>query len=171
MNETQVRTLQTQLNALHRRQRREWMPAADVSRSSLRVVGAVARLGDECQPALIAGELQMTSSNVAAALRELEAAGLIARSRDTIDSRRINISLTEAGAHLVADSRFERDRWLRTTIDRELTDDEQQLLLAAGDLIARLAAVGERPEAGERPEVGERAIRQVSQPAGDRAGR
>lgn len=81
----------------------------------------------------------MTSSNVAAALRELDSGGFIDRRRDEIDTRRVNIHLTDAGQHLVAESRAERDSWLRAAILSLLNDEEQATLLAAGGLLERLA--------------------------------
>ena len=139
MREDDVRTLEAQLKALLRRQRREWAPTAGLSRSAVHVLGAVAGRPGGRPPRQIAEEQVMTSSNVAAALRELEAAGLVTRHRDDLDNRRVNVILTAAGRALVDERRAVRDSWLGEAIDALLDDEEHAALLAAGRLIERLA--------------------------------
>jgi DNA-binding MarR family transcriptional regulator len=144
MDIVEVRVLQTQLKSLQRRQRREWTPVAGLSQPSLRVLGAIARHDGVCQPSDIAEELRMTTSNVAAALRALEARDFVVRRRSTADTRRVDVSLTVAGRQLVADTRTERDGWLQTAIEATLDDAEQALLLAAGQLIERVSGFHDR---------------------------
>jgi DNA-binding MarR family transcriptional regulator len=139
VNEGDVRTLQMQLNELRRRQRREQAPVGGLSHTAVRVLGAVARRPDEAQPSQVGDELKMTSSNVAAALRELDAGGYIRRDRDAVDTRRVNIGLTSKGQQLVIQTRAERDSWLGGAIEAELDDREQAVLLEAGRLVERLA--------------------------------
>lgn len=81
----------------------------------------------------------MTSSNVAAALRELEVAGLIFRQKDPGDARRVRLSVTERGSVVVADFRRERDTWFGRAVEAVLSPDEQRVLMAAGQLLQRLA--------------------------------
>lgn len=138
MDETDVRMLQARLKALQRRLRAERIPVAGLSGSAVRVLGTVARTG-ELQPGQIVDELQMTTSNVAAALRELDAVGVIQRRKDEVDARRVNITLTDAGERLLAENRAARDGWLADAIDALLDDDEQATLRAAGVLLERLA--------------------------------
>ena len=56
-----------------------------------------------------------------------------------MDSRRVNVSLTEAGAALIVSSRAARDAWLAEAIDAVLDLEEQQVLRDAARLIERLA--------------------------------
>ena len=81
----------------------------------------------------------MTSSNVAAALRELETAGLVHRRRDEADARRVLVFVTGPGHALLADVRSEKQTWLGRATTALLDQDEQRLLLAAGALMQRLA--------------------------------
>ncbi len=127
-----------QMKLLQRRLHRELVSVAGVSRSAVGVLGAVARLPEGVQPRQLADELQMTSSNVAAALRELEAGGLISREKDLADARRVLVFLTDRGNAVVASSRNERDTWLGQAMEA-LDEDEQRVLLAAGRLMQRLA--------------------------------
>ncbi len=126
------------MKAFQRRQRRDRTLVAGLSSSSVRVLGAIARRGDGCQPGQIVEELAMTTSNVAASLRELEAAGVIRREKDGADARRVNVRLTADGETLVAENRAARDTWLGEAMDALLTADEQATLIAAGDLLERL---------------------------------
>jgi DNA-binding MarR family transcriptional regulator len=139
MNDDEVRQLRSQLRLLQRRLRRESLPVPGLSRTLLQVLSTIARLPPGSQPRQLADELRMTSSNVAAALRELQTAGLIRREKDAGDARRVLVSATEKGAGLVSDFQSERDTWLGQAIEGMLTDDEQHVLLEAGRLIQRLA--------------------------------
>ncbi len=81
----------------------------------------------------------MTTSNVAAALRELEHAGCISRERDAGDTRRVNVTLTDAGRKVVERHRADRAGWLAEAIDALLRPEEQAALIEVGRLIRRLA--------------------------------
>lgn len=140
MRDDEVATFRAQLKMLQRRLRRELPAGQQLSRTHLQVLGAIGRLPDGPQPSQVAATLQMTSSNVAAALRELEEAGLIRRERDDVDARRVRLALTEHGFELVAKFRAERDTWLGRAVQATLSVEEQRMLVAAGHLLERLSA-------------------------------
>ena len=127
------------MRLLQRRLRREVVPVLGLSRTAMQVLGTVERLPAGSQPSQVADELRLASSNVAAALRELEQAGLVRRDRDPDDGRRARLSLTPAGTAAVAAFRTERDTWLGQAVQALLTADEERTLLAAGDLLQRLS--------------------------------
>ena len=139
MDDQEISQLRTQMRLLQRRLRREVVPVAGLSRTAMQVLGTIERLPDGPQPRQVADELRLASSNVAAALRELEQAGFVTRERDPDDGRRARLSLTAAGAAAVADFRSERDTWLGQAVDALLTPGEQRTLLAAGELLQRLS--------------------------------
>ncbi|MCW2525076.1 MAG: hypothetical protein JWO63_3411 [Frankiales bacterium] len=112
---------------------------AGLSRTAMQVLGAIGRLPAGSQPRQVADELLMTSSNVAAALRELEARGVISRQKDPTDARQVRLSVTAHGERLLADFRSERDSWLGRAVEAVLSEDEQRVLLSAGPLLQRLA--------------------------------
>jgi DNA-binding MarR family transcriptional regulator len=142
VDEAEVRTLQGHLRKLHRRATRSLSPLDGVSRSATRVLIIVARsAGDEgVQPGQVAEALEMTASNVAAALRELEQEGYVARQRTAADGRRIAVVLTERGADAVAAHRALRVDGLREAIEGALTSDEQAQLAAVIPLLGRVSA-------------------------------
>jgi DNA-binding MarR family transcriptional regulator len=139
MDEADVRRLREQLNTFQRRQRRLLVAHDGLTQTAVRVLGSIARGPDGSQPGLIADELGLTSSNVAAALRELEIRHLITRSKDERDARRINLHLTPAGGAVVGTSRNERDGWLSKAIDAVLDQDQQAKLLEAGTILEQLS--------------------------------
>ena len=126
------------MRMLGRRLRHELPPVRGVSRSAVQVLRVVSR-APKPSPSDVAEKLRMTSSNVAAALRELESAGLVRRGRDPEDGRRVRLSITGAGADAVSCVHAERDTWLGRATAALLSVDEQVMLLRAGELMQRLA--------------------------------
>jgi DNA-binding MarR family transcriptional regulator len=139
MLDDEVTTFRAQIKLLQRRLRTEVPPAPGLSRTLLLVLRTIERLGDQAQPSQVAADLQMTSSNVAAALRELVEAGLVVRERDATDARKVQLSVTVGGSELLSDLRAERDSWLGRAVEALLDEREQQQLLQAGALLERLA--------------------------------
>lgn len=131
MNDHEIRQVRTQMRMLHRRLRREVVPVPGLSRTALQVLGAIERLADGAQPRQVGDELRLASSNVAAALRELERAGFVRSERDPDDRRRIRLSVTPRGAAVVADFRNERDTWFGQAVEALLSAEEQRVLLTA----------------------------------------
>lgn len=142
MHDDAVSLFRLQVKALQRRLRQEVPPQRGLSRSALQVLAAVAR-APGASPGEVATELQMTSSNVAAALREVEAAGFVERRKHPEDARRVRLTATGPGAEVVAAIRNERDTWLGRAVDAVLTEPEQRVLVEAGRLMERLASYQE----------------------------
>jgi DNA-binding MarR family transcriptional regulator len=148
MDDEAIPRFRMQMRTLGRRLRRELPPVHGVSRSAVQVLRVVSH-GPAPSPSDVAQRLRMTSSNVAAALRELESAGLVRRERDPEDGRRVQLSLTAAGADAVSCVHAERDTWLGRAIEAVLDEQELRTLLRAGELMQRLAEY-EDEDADER---------------------
>lgn len=134
------------LRRFDRRQRAERPHLDGVSGRAVVALGGIARARRPIQPSDLAAELDMASSNVAAALRELETAGYISREKDPADGRRVSVLLTPAGDAAVTANRAARADWLRRAVDATLTPEEQQGLLSASELLERLAGWTGHPE-------------------------
>jgi DNA-binding MarR family transcriptional regulator len=134
-----ITRFRTQFMNLSRRLRRE-ARSDDRSWARLLLLGAIERAGDAATPSSLARSESMRSSNLAAALRELEADGLIRRTPDAEDRRRVRVRLTEAGRRLLHANIARRERWLTEAIERSLTARERARLIAAGALLDRIAA-------------------------------
>jgi DNA-binding MarR family transcriptional regulator len=139
VREEEVYRLQKQVKRLYRRVQREQPVVEGLSYSALQVLVAVEQADRALRPGELAAELQMTSSNVAAALRSLEMEGLVVRQSDPADGRKALVSLTPAGAKVITEARRGKHAWLQQAIADALTPGEQRLLLRAGELLQRLA--------------------------------
>jgi DNA-binding MarR family transcriptional regulator len=76
---------------------------------------------------------------MAATVAALEEAGLVARTPDAQDRRRVAIDLTPAGRAVLAEDRAQRVGWLAESIRTDLNARERKVLAEATGLLARLA--------------------------------
>ncbi|GHF24047.1 MULTISPECIES: MarR family winged helix-turn-helix transcriptional regulator [Streptomyces] len=144
MNTDEATVFRRNLMALHRRLREEHV--GDIPLNEVLVLGAVDRHGASAGPGVIADDLRMARSNLAALLRRLEARELVDVAPDPADGRRSLIGLTRRGRELLERDRVEREMWLVKAAAAALTPAEAKQLLAAGALMQRLADFREHPE-------------------------
>jgi DNA-binding MarR family transcriptional regulator len=131
---TAANELRLVLGQLVRRLRAEYtFPVAQAT-----VLSRLDREGAQTTSALAAAE-RVRPQSMAQTLVELEAAGLIGRRPDPADRRRVLIELTAGGRKRVTQERERRKGWLAGAIAAELTEEEQQTLLAAVPLLQRLS--------------------------------
>jgi len=142
----EVELLLGQIKLLNRRLRREQSAVEGLSTAALVVLTQAARADTPQRPGQLAAELQMTSPNMAAALRALEEGGMITRQPDPGDGRKVFVHVTKSGRDIVDRTSAGRHAWLREAVDEALTDRERHVLFQAGDLIERIADY----EAGSR---------------------
>ena len=108
--------------------------------TSFMALGAIQRGEGEATPTQIACELELRPSNLAQVLTDLDARGLIVRSADPNDKRKVRLSLTDAGSELVRETRAKRDSWLAEAMTTCLSPEEYSHLIAAGALMRRLTS-------------------------------
>ncbi|QLL16100.1 MarR family winged helix-turn-helix transcriptional regulator [Pseudomonas chlororaphis] len=130
--------LRGQIMAVVRRLRRETR-GGSIPLAQLALLGAIDRFAGEATPSALAATEQMRSPNLASQLRALEGMGLIQRTPDAQDRRKVRVSLTEDGREALHRNRIGRDEWLAATMLACLTPQEQQLLADAGMLLERIA--------------------------------
>ncbi|MFF5989091.1 MULTISPECIES: MarR family winged helix-turn-helix transcriptional regulator [Prauserella] len=139
MSDDEIDLFRNQLRALHRRMRREQPSMDGLSTTAYEVLIAIDVAEEPRQPSQLGEELQMTSPNVAAALRSLEGLGLIIRRKDAHDRRKAYIEISDKGRGVIGDARQGWRAWLRDAIEHHLTDAERELLFKSGHLMQRLA--------------------------------
>jgi DNA-binding MarR family transcriptional regulator len=144
-----ITRLRSQLMGVSRRLRRE-ATADDRSWARLLVLGAIDRHGESATPSVLAADERMRSSNLAAALRSLEARKLIVRTPDTKDRRKVRLRLSAAGRRFLDDSRARGERWLAEAMDAHLTASERAHLIKAGALLDRIMAYSKAVTPGGR---------------------
>jgi len=140
----QIAELRNQIVALARRLRQSARSDAETW-TGLMALGVIQRGEGNATPTQIAAELELRSSNVAQLLRDLEERGLIARTPDATDKRKVRLSLTRGGLALVTETRSARDKWLADAIAACLSPAEQAQLIAAGELMRRVALSRQNP--------------------------
>lgn len=102
---------------------------------------AMARL-DRCGPATpsaLARREQISPQGMGATLAGLETRGLVERSSDPADGRRVVMSLTEPGRRALQDRRDATTERLAKALSADFTQEELAQLRAAAPLIQRLA--------------------------------
>ncbi len=134
-----VARFRMQFMNLYRRLRRE-AQSGERSWARLVLLGAIDRFGDTGTPSAVARAEGMRSSNLAAMLRELDADGLIVRTRDVKDGRKVRLKLTARGQNLLYANRARRDRWLSEALQHCLTEEDRKSLFQIGKLLDRIAA-------------------------------
>ena len=144
-----ITQLRTQLMGVFRRLRRE-ATEDDRSWARLQVLGAIDRHGGSATPSVLAKDECMRSSNLAAALRSLEARKLIVRTPDTEDGRKVRLRLSVAGQRFLDDSRARGERWLTDATEACLTASERADLIKAGALLDRIVGYSKSAKPGRR---------------------
>jgi DNA-binding MarR family transcriptional regulator len=139
LHSNEISRFRTQFMNLFRRLRQE-ARSDDQSWTRLSLLGAIERGGDAATPSLLKDLESMRSSNLAAALRELEENGLILRTPDREDRRKVRVRLTKAGRETLRENIARRETWLAEAIGQSLTSEERGLLFKAGELLDRIAA-------------------------------
>jgi DNA-binding MarR family transcriptional regulator len=133
--ETLASDLRVVLGRLVRRLRAE---RRDMSLAQVMVLGRLDRLGPSAISDLAAGE-RVRPQSMAATVAALLAAGLVSRTPDSRDRRRVLIALTSAGEAALAADRRRREGWLSDVIERDLSPKERRVLADATALLARIA--------------------------------
>ena len=128
------------VRAVLRMARRLRRPASDgeVTGSGLALLASLHRQGPMSAVTLARGE-GLQPQSLSRLLVRLEDAGLIERPTDPADRRRQLIALTDAGATALHRSIARRRQWLADAMSSRLNAADRLALLAASDVMLRLA--------------------------------
>lgn len=129
---------------LARRLRRP-TPDGEVSGSGLALLASLHRKGAMSAVALARSE-GLQPQSLSRLLARLESDGLIERPTDPADRRRQLIALTTAGAIALKRAMDRRREWLADAIFSRLDDSDRRMLVAASDVMLRLAGHAEEDE-------------------------
>lgn len=108
-----------------------------LSTGKLGVLAYLAEHGAATSSTLAAVE-KISPQAIATAVRELEGLGLITRTPDEQDRRRVWIDLTEAGRERLALERSTGNVWLEQAVAERLTAEERELLESVVPLLRKL---------------------------------
>jgi DNA-binding MarR family transcriptional regulator len=129
--------LRALLGRLSRRLRQNSV-AGELTLSQASVLGLIEREGP-ATPSVLATRERISPQSMGAILVSLEALGLISRTPDPTDGRRLVISLTEAGLQILHGARRQKEERLAQALAEHFTLEEQEALIAALPLLERLA--------------------------------
>jgi len=90
-------------------------------------------------PGVLATRERLSPQSMGVILISLEALGLVSRTPDPTDGRRLVISLTEAGLQVIHGAQRQKEERLAQALANNFTNEEQQVLMAALPLLERLA--------------------------------
>jgi DNA-binding MarR family transcriptional regulator len=90
-------------------------------------------------PSALATKERITPQSMGTILVSLEELGLVSRTPDPTDGRRLVISVTEAGRQVILGARRQKEERLAQALATNFTNEEQQVLRAALPLLERLA--------------------------------
>ncbi len=93
---------------------------------------------DGASPAELADRERVTPPSMNRTINTLEARGLVARSRDAHDARRVIVRATDAGRALIGETRRLRSQWFLGRY-LALAPEERELLLRAAPVLRKLA--------------------------------
>lgn len=110
----------------------------DVTMSEVSVLSRLDRDGP-ASPTSLAEYERVRPQAMATTLAALEERGLVSRSRDAADGRRVVMAVTGAGRSVIADRRSETVQRLTAVLRDEFTDAERGRLLAVLPLLDRVA--------------------------------
>lgn len=139
MNTVELAThLRTVISALHKGLRKQTYSVNTYSMTETETIAHLTR-AKSLLPTELAALTRVKTQSMSQILKKLEANGVIKRTASTEDMRKVYISLTAAGKKLVEKARYERDEWLRHTIETTLTYKEQDLIIKALPVLNKLA--------------------------------
>jgi DNA-binding MarR family transcriptional regulator len=120
------------------RKLRQAQPAGELSLPERSALAHLDRAGPATASALARLE-QISQQSMGATLAGLERRGLVARSADPNDGRRVVLSVTAEGRKVLTSRRGERTEQLAGALAAGFTQAEREQLMAAAPLLERLA--------------------------------
>ncbi len=123
---------------LLRRRLRQVRPEGELTLPEVAALARLDRAGPATASALARVE-QISPQSMGATLAGLEARGLVARSPDPDDGRRVVLSVTGAGQQVLRDKRSARTEQLAQALSAGFTSAELAQLRVAAPLLERLA--------------------------------
>ncbi|WP_459463618.1 MarR family winged helix-turn-helix transcriptional regulator [Rhizobium sp. No.120] len=123
--------------ALGRRLRGE-RPQGAVTLPAISLLGTLGRLGP-MSAVRLATEERLQPQSLTRIVAALEGDGLIERRRDPADQRALIIALTDKGNAVLANDLRARQAWLSEAMLRVLSEGERAALIAATDIMLKLA--------------------------------
>lgn len=129
--------LRAVISALHKSLRRQMSSVNTYSMTEMETIGHLSRSGS-LLPTELAALTRVKTQSMSQILKEMEEDHVIKRTPSKEDGRKVYISLTTHGKNLVEKARYDKDEWLKTTIENTLTEKEKDLLTKAIPVLSKI---------------------------------
>lgn len=129
--------LRLSIGALHKKLRKQSNTTLQYSMTEIETVGHLHR-HQQLLPTELAALTRITTQSMSQILSKMEKAEVIQRTPSEDDKRKVYISLTTLGKKIVNETLYERDEWLKSEIEKALTQKEIQLLEKTLPVLAKL---------------------------------
>jgi len=135
---TLASSLRQAVSGLYKGLRKSMTSVGGCSMTEIETVGHIAR-HERIQPTELATLTRITPQSMPQILSGMEKNGIVKKSPASDDKRKVYISLAPAGKQLLEQTRYERDEWLSTSIEKTLTKEETGILIKAIPILNKLA--------------------------------
>lgn len=130
-------SLRLVVSALHKGLRKKSGATQSYSMTEMETVGYLYR-NEQLLPTELATLTRITTQSMSQILAKMERLEIIKRTPAKDDKRKVYISLTPVGKELVNHTMYERDEWLKVTIEQTLSIEEQIFLEKALPVLNKL---------------------------------
>ena len=138
MNEAELSTsLRESVSGLHKRLRKQTQVVKSFSMTEIETIAHLFR-NDKLLPTELAALTRVKTQSMSQILKKLEEQTIIKRTPSKEDKRKVYISLTASGKKIVEKTRYERDEWLKETIEKTLSVKEIEILTKALPILNKL---------------------------------
>ena len=120
-------SLRLAISTLHKSLRKQTSSVNAYSMTEIETIGHLHR-NQQLLPTELAMLTRVKTQSMSQILKKMENLGIIKRTPSKEDKRKVYISLTATGKKTVEKNRYEKDEWLKTSIENLLTEKEKQQL-------------------------------------------
>lgn len=139
MDTTELSTsLRSVISALHKGLRKQMGSATQYSMTELETVGLLNR-NTSLLPSELAAFTRIKTQSMSQILKKMEEQNIIVRTPSSDDKRKVFISITPFGKKMVEKTRYDRDEWLKDSIEKYLSKSEKELIVTALPALKKLA--------------------------------
>ena len=131
-------SLRSAISALHKGLRKQTQAANTYSMTEIETISHLIRNGS-LLPTELASLTRITTQSMSQIIKKMEEEGIIKRTPSKEDKRKVYISLTSSGKKTVEKTRYEKDEWLKTIIEKSLSTKEKELLIKALSVLNKLS--------------------------------
>ena len=133
-------SLRAVVSNLHKSLRKQSQAISNYSMTEMETIALLYR-HSSLLPTKLAALTKIKTQSMSQILKKLEEQKVIKRTLSKEDKRKVYISLTVVGKKLVEKTKYERDEWLKATIEKLLSGKEKELIVKAMPALNKLITI------------------------------